>query len=81
MRAHGAGMDRWSLRVAAYAGLMTHAYLPFRLDQGGTDPARFPLVPPDRSARPRGVILRPPRAISGPSSTKSRAEARYSAVS
>ena len=45
MRAHGAGMDRWSLRVAAYAGLMTHAYLPFRLDQGGTDPGSVPAGP------------------------------------
>jgi hypothetical protein len=77
MRAHGAGMDRWSLRVAAYAGLMTDAYLPFRLDQGGTGPCSVPAGPRSgRSARPRGVIPRPPPAISGPSSTKSRAEAR-----
>jgi hypothetical protein len=48
------GLHRWALRVAAYVGLMTDQYPPFRLDQGPHEPEAGLLMTQATSPPPHG---------------------------
>jgi hypothetical protein len=55
------GLDRWVLRVAAYAGLMTDVYPPFRLDMGGRERTGVEITTrPEPEGTARGAVAMTP---------------------
>jgi hypothetical protein len=55
------GLHRWALRVAAYVGLMTDQYPPFRLDQGPHEPEAGLLMTQAATPPPSGSASAAPQ--------------------
>ncbi len=70
------GLNRWALRVAGYAALMTDSYPPFRLDQGGHEPSGPATLtigtPPSAVSTPPPASPPSPPSPRGPSWTTGR---------